>query len=169
VFDAGKQLSDSRWLARCLESWAVGRFEIAINHVILPENEWVVARFAVHYSEKAPADRHGAICVAGHLFVPPLARHPRPIRRTKCPSRVRLLRARIGLSPEIEGTFCRQRRLPHRDRVSLRVLRAFDASHAMHGTVGIFIRGCAGLEPIFTAQHSGNVHGFHRNRLPSDA
>jgi len=70
VFDAGKQLSDSRGLARCLEAWSGGRFEIAINHAILPENEWVVARFAVHYSEKAPADRHGAIRVAGHLFVP---------------------------------------------------------------------------------------------------
>lgn len=56
--------------ALCLESWAKGKFEMAISHPVLTEYEEVIARLAVRYPTKQPTDWLSSIKQTGHLFLP---------------------------------------------------------------------------------------------------
>lgn len=73
VLDTNIVASASFWRgkpARCLEAWALGKFDLAISHPILSEYEEVVARLTARYPAKQPTDWISAIEQTGHLFLP---------------------------------------------------------------------------------------------------
>src|SRR5438105_109861 len=73
VFDTNIVASATYWRgkpARCLENWALGKFELAMSHPIITEYEEVITRLVARYPTKTPTDWLSAIRQAGHLFAP---------------------------------------------------------------------------------------------------
>ena len=56
--------------ARCLEAWALGRYELAVSHPILTEYEEVIARLGRRYPDRQSTDWLGAIRQAAHFYLP---------------------------------------------------------------------------------------------------
>ena len=53
-----------------MEAWAHGRFDLAVSHPILAEDEEVVARLATRYPNKPAVDWLTAVRQAAHLYFP---------------------------------------------------------------------------------------------------